>query len=167
MQRPPRPVNMTLNLAPMVDVMMCLIVFFLLASKIVVAERQPLNLPPAEAAVQFDAAAIKDRVVVNVRPKLESEPDAAAGTGATVDYVVIDWDGQTIIERVLSAAEVPVVLKSRAQQARTENAELACVIRADRTVRYRDVEVVMRGAAQAGIRKLVFSAGMTGTGLTP
>src|SRR5690606_38234353 len=38
LRRIPKPANMTLNLAPMVDVMMCLIIFFLLGSRLV-AER--------------------------------------------------------------------------------------------------------------------------------
>jgi biopolymer transport protein ExbD len=45
MFKPPEPANLDLNLAPMVDVMMCLIIFFLLASKLVQAENYELELP--------------------------------------------------------------------------------------------------------------------------
>lgn len=164
MKRPPRPVSMTLNLAPMVDVMMCLIIFFLLASKIVVAERQPLELPRAAAAVKFDNSQVRYRVVVNVRPV--SPAAVAEGTPPTgvsptnVEYIVVDWDGQAIVRRLLTPPELEPVLRTRAALARTDGQELACVIRADRAVRYSDVETVMRAAAQSGISKLVFSAGV-------
>lgn len=157
MLRPPRPVNMTLNLAPMVDVMMCLIIFFLLASKLVTAERQPLELPVARTAEQFDPSGLKQRVVINVRP---SAPPAGEPTADNegVSYVVIDWDGRTIVERLLAPEDIAPLLAGRSAQARQDSTEASCVIRADRRVPYRVVQVVMKAAAQAGIRKLVFSA---------
>lgn len=163
MKRPPRPVSMILNLAPMVDVMMCLIIFFLLASKIVVAERQPLSLPTAEAAIKFDHEGLRSRVVVNVRPaSAEAQPagsaDSPEAVADAVEYIVIDWDGKNIVQRSLTPPEIEPVLRTRAIIARTEKEELACVIRADRSVHYAAVELVMQAAARSGISKLVFSA---------
>ncbi len=84
--RPPKPVAMTLNLAPMVDVMMCLIIFFLLASKLVDAQHRPLNLPYAQAALEVKRSELGPRVVINVRPRaddpLRAEYVVEAGTGA-------------------------------------------------------------------------------------
>ena len=88
MFRPPKPTGMTLNLAPMVDVMMCLIIFFLLASKLVDAENHPLELAYAVAAQEVERSELGSRVTINVRPSRGGAPDQA-------DYVVVDFDGSS------------------------------------------------------------------------
>jgi biopolymer transport protein ExbD len=147
MMRLPRPVNMTLNLAPMVDVMMCLIIFFLLAAKMVAAEQHPVDLPWAVAAREVEAADLGTRVTISVR--------RADATDARAEYVVADWDGQQVVERVLGAADVDALLARRAEHA-TE--KLCCVIRADQNVRYEHVEVVLRACGLAKISDVVFAA---------
>jgi len=148
-RRPPQPVRMTLNLAPMVDVMMCLIIFFLLASKMVAAERYPVDLPWALAARQVEAGDLGQRVTITVR--------RAHDTDEVAEYVVVDWDGRQIVERVLQPGEVEALLAARAARATRENQTLRCVIRADRRVMYRHVEHVLRGCGLAKIRDIVFS----------
>ena len=148
--RVPKPVGMTLNLAPMVDVMMCLIIFFLLASELVSAERHPVALPWADAAKNVERSELGTRVVINVRRAKDS--DTAA------EYVVADWDGEKVIERVLAPEQVADYLLSRAARAQRDREELRCVIRADREALYRHVEVVLRGCGTAHIANVVFSA---------
>ena len=152
--KPPKPVGMTLNLAPMVDVMMCLIIFFLLASKLVDAQHRPLNLPYARAALEVGRGELGPRVVINVRPS-DDDPLRA-------EYIVEAWDGRRITERTLAANEITDYLKARKAQAeRTAIAgqdEICCVIRGDEDVAYGHIEVVLRGCGLAKIAKVVFSA---------
>lgn len=150
MKRPPRPVDMTLNLAPMVDVMMCLIIFFLLASKLVAVENDPIRLPWAVAAQELDPTELGQRVTITVRP--------AAGGGDGAEYVVADWDGQQVVRRALQPEEVEGLLAARAARAGREGTKLRCVIRADEQVMYKHVEVVLRGCGRAKIADVVFSA---------
>ena len=150
MMRPPVPARMTLNLAPMVDVMMCLIIFFLLASKMVAAEHYPVDLPWALAAKEVDASDLGTRVTITVRRAPDCDDEA--------EYVVVDWDGERIVERVLLPSEVDTLLQARAARAARENQKLRCVIRADRTVMYKHVEVVLRGCGLAKISDVVFTA---------
>lgn len=150
LKQPPQPVSMTLNLAPMVDVLMCLIVFFLLASKMVAAEHYPVNLPRAIAAREVEQAELGARVTVVVRP--------ADASGAEAEYVVIDWSGEAIVERVLQPSEVTTLLQGRAARAEREKQKLRCVIRADENIRYEHVEVVLRGCGLAHIADVVFPA---------
>jgi biopolymer transport protein ExbD len=139
---------MTLNLAPLVDVMMCLIVFFLLASKMVAAELNPVNLAWAMASRPVEPGDLGDRVTVTVRRGLGDE---------TAEYVVAEWDGTQIVERSLSSAEIERLLVARANSARERSRELRCVVRADRMIRYRHVEGVLRSCGLAKIRNVVFS----------
>jgi biopolymer transport protein ExbD len=148
--RPPKPVGMTLNLAPMVDVMMCLIIFFLLASKLVDAQHRPLDLPYARAALEVGRGELGPRVVINVRPSADDPLGA--------EYVVEGWDGRNITERTLQLDEIAPYLQNRADQARARHSDLCCVVRADRDVAYGHVEVVLRGCGLAKIAKVVFSA---------
>lgn len=142
---------MTLNLAPMVDVMMCLIIFFLLAAKMVAAEHYPVALPWAVAAKTVEPGDLGTRVTITVRP-------AGAGEAAeTAEYVVADWDGQQIVERVLRPEDVEALLAARAARAAHDSQKLRCVIRADERVRYEHVEVVLRGCGLAPISDIVFT----------
>lgn len=141
---------MILNLAPMVDVMMCLIIFFLLASKLVDAQHRPLNLPYALAATEIERGDLGRRVVINV------QSDAVDPLHA--DYIVEVWDGAKITERRLGPEEVEEYLRVRAENARAENGDIRCVIRADQNVCYAHVEVVLRGCGLAKITKVTFSA---------
>lgn len=147
--RPPKPARFSLNLAPMVDVMMCLIIFFLLASKLVSAEFQPLRLPFAETASTKEAA-IGARIVINVQ-RSSLDPLAA-------EYRVQIWDGERIGHRSLGAAEVEEYLEARAEQIRRDEQEPRCTIRADREIAYGHVEVVLRGCGKAKIAKIAFAA---------
>lgn len=148
--RPPKPVGMTLNLAPMVDVMMCLIIFFLLASKLVDFQHRPLDLPYARAALEVERSELGARVVINVRPSVDGP--------VLAEYVVEGWDGRAITERTLQPDEIAPYLRGHADRARQRDSDLRCVIRADRDVAYGHVEVVLRGCGLAKIAKVVFSA---------
>lgn len=150
MKRPPKPARMTLNLAPMVDVMMCLIIFFLLAAKMVAAEHYPVDLPWAIAAKNVEASDLGTRVTITVR--------RAQGGDDQAEYVVVDWDGERVVERVLQPGEVNSLLQARAARGARESQKLRCVVRADRMVMYKHVEVVLRACGLAQIRDVVFSA---------
>lgn len=137
---------MTLNLAPMVDVMMCLIIFFLLASRLVSAQYRGVELARAASAQEIERSALGPKVVVNIRP--------TGGPAAAAEYVVLGWDGRRATERVLNAGELVEHLRTRA----AERGEPRCVVRADREVSYADVETVLRACGLAGLRRIVFSA---------
>jgi biopolymer transport protein ExbD len=138
---------MTLNLAPMVDVMMCLIIFFLLASKL--AGEFPIELPWARAATVVEETDLGNRVTLTVR--------RADNADERAEYVVWEWDGRQVTERLLQPAEVVSLLKARAGQATRDRQPLRCVIRADRDVMYQHVEVVLRACGVAQVSDIVFS----------
>lgn len=151
--RPPRPVHPTLNLAPMVDVMMCLIIFFLLASQLVAARHGEVRLPFSQTARESERGVLGPKAVINVRPG--SAPGAEAALG--VEYVVEDWDGQRVTERILSVDEIVAFLRARAAATAGGGLPLRCVIRADRSVRYEHVEAVLRACGRQGLARIVFA----------
>lgn len=145
--RPPRSVSLTLNLAPMVDVMMCLIIFFLLAGNIVQSDHRKLDMAYAVAAKTADTSKLGQRVVINV---------IVPESGGPTEYLVTGWDGQRLVDRLIPAAEIPALLAARKAEAAARRDEVRCVIRAQRDARYKDIEVVLRGCGLAQIKSIVF-----------
>jgi biopolymer transport protein ExbD len=147
LKRPPKATSMTLNLAPMVDVMMCLIIFFLLASKL--ADEMDVQLPWAVAAETPEEVALGNRITLSVR--------RAGAALDEVEYSVRDWDGEKITNRFLTPNDVMVLLRARALRAEQAGQTLRCVINADREVPYAAVEVLLRACGLAKISNVVFA----------
>lgn len=148
--RPPRPLSMTLNLAPLVDVMMCLIIFFLLASKLVSAQNRPLRLPYARSAELLDPSELGSRIVVNVR--------ASSADPLRAEYITQGWDGRNIVDLLVAPEELAPLLASRKAQAESRGDSLRCVIRAEKTLAAGHVETVMRACGLAKVAHVVFAA---------
>ncbi len=133
----PPTTRLSLNLAPMVDVMMCLLVFFMLATKMVERENSRIDLPQAAAAKDAEKQALGNRFVVNIQP------------------------GERPGEAVYLVREMPVTLEEIAARLLLEgqkDPDVNCVIRADRHLPYRHVEAVMAACAKAKVRNLTFGA---------
>lgn len=139
MKRPPKETAIALNLAPMVDVMMCLLIFFMLATKMVEQENSKIDLPLARAAKEVEKKELGNRFVINIR-------DAALRGGEGADYLVR--------EEPRTLAEVRDLLERERQR----DPEVNCVVRADRGIAYRYVQNVMATCAQADIRNITFGA---------
>jgi biopolymer transport protein ExbD len=137
MRKPPKATSLALNLAPMVDVMMCLLIFFMLATKMVEQEKSRIALPVAPSAHEVDKQPGETRFVINIRPN--------------------NADNQPVY--IIREEELPLndVLR-RLSAAASVDRDLQCVIRADRDIAYKHVEAVMLGCAQSGIHHITFGA---------
>lgn len=138
MLRPPRITQIAINLAPMVDVMMCMLIFFMLATKMVERENSTIDLPMALAAKEIDKSSLGNRFVVNVR-------QSPAGG---VEYVVD--------ENLVSANEVSTRLRRAVGAA--EGNEINFIIRGARNVAYRHVEELLKICRDEKVRNVTFSA---------
>lgn len=155
--KPPRPTGMELNLAPMVDIMMCLIIFFLLTAVLVNAENRAVNLPWAQAAKEIERKSLGQRVVINIRP---SRTDKRKAEYVTVRTVAQPGGGLEFVENPLTADQLNEFIKNIAadKAALIKKGEFRCVIRADQEVMYRHIEVVLRACGLAKIGKITFTA---------
>jgi len=123
----------------MVDVTMCLLIFFMLTTEMVKSENSLIDLPLASAAKRVEKKDLGDRFVINIR-----DARLSGGSGAT--YLV--QEKETTLAGLLE----------RLQAERSARAEVNCVIRADRGLPYKYVQAVMLGCAKAGVKKITFSA---------
>lgn len=117
-----------INVTPLIDVVMCLIVFYLIVAKLASDRQAEVVLPSSRVGEEVIEAAT---LVVNVA-------QAADGTGAA----------RIIAEgRELSSEELVVLLQSRREAGRLSGVQL----RADRALPFASVQPVLRAAREAGL----------------
>lgn len=146
--KPPQTTPLSLNLAPMVDVVMCLIIFFMLATKLVERENLPLDLPAASTAREADKRELGRRVVINV----QADPAAPARPPR---YVIGD--------RPLGLPAIAV----RLEREHERDAQVRCVIRAERELPYAYVESLLLICAKTGIANVTFGVAREDRGDRP
>lgn len=133
----------------MVDVTMCLLVFFMLATRMVERETSAqIDLPVARSALEVDRKDLGKRFVINIQ-------DGRAHGVADAIYIVD--------EKQVSLDEVMKKLSNEKSIAGDVN----CVIRGDRHLPYRYVQQVMAACARLGVNKVTFSAMPRGEGAVP
>jgi biopolymer transport protein ExbD len=119
-----------IQLAPLVDVLLLLLIFFLLT---------------------WNAARNENELDVKV-PKASAAKEKTSPIGDVV--VNVKADGNVVVNRrTLSAAELSELLKSLVQL----NAEQAVVIRGDEAGAYRNVVGVLNICSEAGITNVAFA----------
>jgi len=124
------PVHPGIQLAPLVDVLLLLLIFFLLT---------------------FNAARNENELDVKV-PKASAAKEKTAPIGDVV--VNVKSDGNVIVNRrTLSTGELTELLKGLVQL----NPEQAVVIRGDETGAYRNVVSVLNICTQAGVTNVAFA----------
>jgi biopolymer transport protein ExbD len=124
-----------INVTPLIDVIMCLIIFFLLCGKFARDEvSQKVKLPQAQLGQQVTDQ--QGRLVINVVP---------AEAGAPPEIIVR--------ARPLRAEELAGFLARE----RMANPELKVIIRADKDVMYNYVSPVLMACAQANIKSVDYA----------
>lgn len=132
-----QPTSVSFNMAPMIDVVFLLIIFFVLVSTFASAERIPLELPNPDHS-QAQNVKLKDRVIINVQL---IDPQAPATS--PVAYSI----GPNRPQSLGTISQRLMLLKRL-------NPRLKVIIRADRRVQYGDVRAAMQIVAENGIEKM-------------
>lgn len=123
---------MTANLTPMIDMTFLLIVFFVLVSQITDRQRVRMDLPrPRDPATMRQRD--EQRTVINVVP---AEDGAVAAIRVGGDDFPADPDGFASLRQEL-------------ERQYRENPAVRMNLRADRRIRYRSIEPVMRSVTEA------------------
>jgi len=129
--------ELRVNVTPLIDVVMVMIVFFLIVGKLAADERSPIELPDASAT---SGAADSDTLIINV-----------AGDGSLI------LRGQVVTTERLGEALV---------RERSLHPGVVVRIRADRSLDYASVEPVVRACRAAGVTtvRLAATGGPAGAG---
>ena len=126
------------QIAPMIDILLVLLVFFMsISSTEVLQVREEIQLPVAKDAQGKKSETPQGQVIINV---LWGEI-SNAGT--------IDVDGKTYAD----AAEIAPALQGKVSR----QPELRVLIRADKKVRYEFLRNILKVAGTAGVQNVTFS----------
>lgn len=149
------------NVVPMVDVIMCLIIFYMLAAKIGVniGEDEKINIPFSQLGKEIKA--MDNTLLINVSeangsPKVSAMIDSTKGNGQREEFV-IPTSGPGSSGRML--ADVLTVLRYGKDRQRggfgdnADNDKLELAIRADESVTFKNLQQVLVAASQAHIGK--------------
>ena len=123
-----------INMAPMIDMVFLLLIFFMVASQLTTMERIPVRLPVASKAVVPEEA--RGRQLITIR----AEDDAHETATIYMNLQAVD------IQRFSTAIA----------EMHEENEKLQVYLRADRFVRHRYIKEVMTACADVGIVDIIF-----------
>ncbi len=118
-----------INVTPLIDVVMVLIVFFLIVGKLASDQRSEVDLPPADA-----------------RP-LQSDPSTL--------IVNIPADRSIVLQ---SEVLTPTLFASRLREAVGRTPDLRVQIRADRSLAYGDIAPIVRACRDLGVSRIRLAA---------
>lgn len=126
------------NVTPLIDIVMCLIIFFLICGKMAHDESlAEINIPEAQTGADLNEP--RDRVIINVAPRVG---------GASHDAPEILIRGQVVTIEKLSD-----YLKLRA----AEEPDLKVVLRADKDLEYQYIAPVLMACAEARIKTVNYA----------
>ena len=122
------------NVTPMIDVVMCLIVFYLIVGRLASQQLATIELPPSAVGKEEHRSEV---LVVNL-----VLPEDAAPSGDEVPGAGIVVDGREL--------DGPRALEAVIRQRLLEKPETAVQIRAERRMPYAQVEPALHACARAG-----------------
>jgi biopolymer transport protein ExbD len=123
-----------INVTPMIDVVMCLIVFYLIVGKLASDQRSNIRLPPSKTGT---AEKVQDAIIVNMVPS----------TDPAIPRIVID------------AADVPLDrLEATLHDRLARRPGSVVELRGSRDLQYGPVSRVIRACKNAGVQSVRLAA---------
>jgi biopolymer transport protein ExbD len=124
------------NVTPLIDVIMCLIIFFLLCGQFARDEAKRVSLPIADLGQEVDK---EGRLLVNVVARPNAGPAAAPEIYAGTRQVTVEG--------------LAAFLRDEAAR----RADLKVMIRADQSLAYGAISPILAACAQANIQSVNFA----------
>lgn len=121
-----------INVTPLVDVTLVLLIVFMVTAKIIVSQGMPMDLPKAASGEEVQ----------------------------NVFSVELTQDGRTRVDSAAVASDDSI--SDLAKQAKAKNKDIRAVIRADKKVEHGRVIRVLDLLKQAGVSKIAFAVAPTG-----
>lgn len=142
-----------INATPLIDVVMCLIVFFLIVGKLASDRGVAVRLPRASSGQDENASAIMVVTVARldqVRPVPSTAPGAVGGDAWARLGISVQVDG--------SYTGDAKALESFVRGRLSEQPTLSVQVRADRDLSFGAIEPVLRAAGQGGAKSVRLAA---------
>ena len=128
------------NVTPLIDVMMCLIIFFLVCGRLAAQEsNDKVIVPRAQLGQQLPEQ--RDRLLINVVPRDPEHPSPIAEPDVYIRGEPLGMNELAI----------------RLRKEKKETPDVKVIIRADKDIAYQWIAPVLTACAQAGIKSVNFS----------
>ena len=137
----------SVNVTPLIDIVMCLIIFFMLVAKIGVSRgAEPMELPETFRGTKIDD--LGNTLTLNVRNSGGESPKVTALVEGHQREIGMDFaeDGKS----ANSLVSVLSILRAR-------NAKFQVIIRAEKDLPYRLLEPVLLACTQANVQNVSFN----------
>ena len=137
------------NVTPLIDIVMCLIIFFMLVAKIGVSTgAEQMDIPATVLGTDLNKIGIENALTLNVRRGRGDEPMVTALVeNRKTELKLADNRGGTVVRPLLE------VLK----RFRETNDQFRVVIRAEKDLDYRYLEPVLITCAEARVKNVNFN----------
>jgi biopolymer transport protein ExbD len=135
------------NVTPLIDVVMCLIIFYMLVAKIGIDTGQDLRIQLPISLQGIKLTDMGNTATLNVdSPSFGDEPNVTA---------LDPRSGEKVMLKLIDGANQP--LKAFLQLGRQGNSEFKVIIRSDQNLAYRFLEPVLRVCNDVKVRNVNFA----------
>jgi biopolymer transport protein ExbD len=136
------------NVTPLIDIVMCLIIFFMLVAKIGVSTgAEKMEIPETVWGLKIDD--MGNTLLLNVRRGASDEP--------LITALVHDKLQEIRLSQVGASGKVESPLVDLLTKLRNRNEEFRIIIRAEKDLPYRYLEPVLLAAGQANVKNVNFN----------
>jgi len=150
----------TVNVTPLIDVVMVMIVFFMLVAKIGIdtGVDRTIAIPASILGTDIKQMDIPNSLTLNVRPGLADEPDVTALLeGNLQELRVKDQQGHNPLADSLKFFRYGRDLLPGGWGVNGDNPAFNVIIRGDRDMDYKYLEPVLLACAEANVKSVNFS----------
>ena len=125
-----------INMAPMIDMVFLLLIFFMVASHMIKIDKTPVELPQASSSVVPEK--ILDRTFITIR--------SSDTVGEEVEFFM-NLKNTTIED-----------IKTKISDSFLDNENISICLRADKFVRHKHIKNIMQICAEIGVSDVIFAA---------
>lgn len=141
-----------INVTPLIDVVMCLIIFFLIVGKLSTDRGAPVRLPSSIRGSEETSASVMIVTVARLGDPASALAESAQGWRTY--GITVQADGQPMAD----AKALEAAVRGKLLSAPGGGAGLSIQIRADRDLPFGSVEPILRSCGQAGAKSVRFAA---------
>lgn len=137
------------NVTPLIDVVMVLIVFFMIVAKIGVTTGADPSIKLPETILGTDLKTLSNTLTINVREGPADEPMVTA---------LVDGSNRQAQEvKILDKLTNRHPLRELLQAARKDNPDFRVIIRGEKEMAYRYLEPVLETCVEANVKNVAFN----------
>lgn len=149
------------NVVPLIDVIMCLIIFFMLVARIGVSSGEDASIKIPYAALGREIKSMDNTLLLNVkevsgRPEVTSQIDSSNGKGRETLVLEGGTNGRRLVDVLKRLRWGDDLREGSSRPGGKDNPDLKLIIRGDSDMSYGILQQVLLAAAEAKVTSLNF-----------